>query len=589
MQSSFIFSTLSFLAIAATLQAGNPAIPNQGVADPHLHVFGNKAYIFAGHDFGDPNGKQWDTREWWVWSSDDMVEWKMESVLKTEDTYMKRSGPMAWAGDAAERNGKYYWYFSNTAKDTGVAVADSPGGPYRDALGKPLIPERFTPTRSYDPTLFVDDDEAKTPYLVFGGPKWVKNGDSYYIVRMNEDMLSLAETPKKIILQNPDGTINKADDKNFLHKHNGIYYLSWRSHYATSQNVYGPYTYRGDIGTTHDHASFCPWNNQWFMCYTIFDRTGSHRAPGLCYIHYKDNGEMATVEPEIKAFGVGRYEGTWENIQAEWYLAASAGTSKREIPSGGFEVRAEKDGSWLTFPKVQSLLANTPMSFSVASGNADGATIEIRKGAVDGELLGTCSVPNTGGVDVFKTVKCKLKNSPGQNDLCLVFKGSGSGELLRLDGFHFKESDEAASDDWKIKAYGAGQYEGTWEKIQAEWHASAGVGVSKHEMPGGGFDVRFQKDGSWIAFPKVNSMMTDTFIGFSVASGNRTGATIEIHKGSADGELLGTCIIRSTGSWEAFKTVKCKLKNRPGPNDLCLVVKGIGEGELLRLDWVSFK
>jgi hypothetical protein len=317
-------------------------------------VFNNRAYIFAGHDFADPNGKQWDTREWWVWSSADMVEWTMESVLKPEDTYIKRSGSNAWAGDAAERNGKYYCYFSNAARDTGVAVSDSPGRPYRDALGKPMLPERVTPTRSYDPTLFVDDDAQKTPYLIFGSPAWVKNGDSYYMARMNVDMVSLAETPRKIILQNPDGTINKADDKNFLHKHNGLYYLSWRSKYATSTNAYGPYTYRGDIGTTHDHASFCPWNNQWFMCYTIFDRTGAHRASGLCYIHFKDNGEMATVEHEIKAYGVGRYEGTWPQIQAEWYMAASDGTVKREIPGEGFTVHAKKTATGSLSPRCRA-------------------------------------------------------------------------------------------------------------------------------------------------------------------------------------------------------------------------------------------
>jgi hypothetical protein len=432
-----LFAGMSLLATGLAVLAGNPAIPEVGVSDPHLHVFNNRAYIFAGHDFADPNGKQWDTREWWVWSSADMVEWKQESVLKTEDTYIKRSGSMAWAGDAAERNGKYYWYFSNAARDTGVAVSDSPGGPYRDLLGKPFLPAKLTPTKSYDPTVFVDDDENKTLFVLFGAPNWAK-GDSYYIVRMNEVMVSLAETPKKIILQNPDGTINKADDKNFLHKHNGLYYLSWRSHYATSTNAYGPYTYRGDIGTTHDHASFCPWNNQWFMCYTIFDRTGAHRAPGLCYVHFKDNGEMATVEYEIKAYGVGRYEGTWEKIQAEWYMAASDGTVKREIPGEGFAVHAKKDSAWLAFPKVQSMMTDTPITFNVACAERTGAVIEIRRGTADGDLLGTCRVLPTGGADIYKTRTCKLKNRPGQNDLCLVFKGLGKEEVLRLDWFSFR-------------------------------------------------------------------------------------------------------------------------------------------------------
>jgi hypothetical protein len=62
--------------------------------------------------------------------------------------------------------------------------------------------------------------------------------------------------------------------------------------------------------------------------------------------------EIYAFKPPYKAYGVGRYEGTWEKIEAELYMAASAGTSKSEIPNEGFEVRGEMDGAWLYFPKV---------------------------------------------------------------------------------------------------------------------------------------------------------------------------------------------------------------------------------------------
>jgi len=436
MKHRLLFFTLYMLAIQLPkwAQAANPLIAGQGVCDPHIHIFNNRAYLFTGHDTAT---NEWRVPDWQVWSSGDLVAWKRECLLKPEETYIGKPFNGCWATDGAERNGKYFFYFSNVNHDTGVAVASAPGGPYRDALGKPLLPAKLTPTRSYDPTVFVDDDEKRTPYIVFGTPKWA-GGDSYYMARLNEDMISLAETPRKIILQNPDGSINPADDKNFLHKHNGIYYLSWQAYYATATNVYGPYTCRGNVGTTHDHASFCQWNNQWFMCYTIFDPTPFHRAPGLCYIHFKDNGEMAAVEPVIKAYGVGRYDGTWEKIEAEWYMAASAGTSKREIPGDGFEVRIERDGAWLYFPKVENLPADAPVSFRIASAHPGGALIEIRKAAVDGELLGTCAVPDTGGWNQYKAVTGKLKNRPGPNDLYLVFKGTGGGGLLRLDWMSFK-------------------------------------------------------------------------------------------------------------------------------------------------------
>jgi hypothetical protein len=75
----------------------------------------------------------------------------------------------------------------------------------------------------------------------------------YYVTKLNTDMVSLAETPKHITFTNhvygPCGD-GKTDDKPFLHKNNGIYYLSWGCFYATSSSVYGPYTMRGAVINT---------------------------------------------------------------------------------------------------------------------------------------------------------------------------------------------------------------------------------------------------------------------------------------------------------------------------------------------------
>jgi len=74
------------------------------------------------------------------------------------------------------------------------------------------------------------------------------------------------------------------------------------------------------------------------------------------------------------------------------------------------------------------------LSFCVAAGNADGGTIEMRDGNANGEILGTCPVPATGGWDKYRTVSCSLKNRSGTDSLCLTFKG-GPGVLMRLDWF----------------------------------------------------------------------------------------------------------------------------------------------------------
>ena len=71
----------------------------------------------------------------------------------------------------------------------------------------------------------------------------------FYIAKLNEDMISLAETPRKILVDRKMGPYGpgKMDDKPFLHKRRGVYYLSWGCYYAMADNVYGPYTYKDSI------------------------------------------------------------------------------------------------------------------------------------------------------------------------------------------------------------------------------------------------------------------------------------------------------------------------------------------------------
>jgi hypothetical protein len=76
------------------------------------------------------------------------------------------------------------------------------------------------------------------------------------------------------------------------------------------------------------------------------------------------------------------------------------------------------------------------MTFSAASGNPDGGTIEVREGSAQGKLLGTCKVPASGGWDQYRSFSCVLQNAAGPHSLCLTFKG-GAGELMRLDWINF--------------------------------------------------------------------------------------------------------------------------------------------------------
>ena len=436
-----VFCALFYISLSSAGWADNPIVVGQGLTDPKVRIYDNRAYLYATHD-AVPDSAHFVMNDWWTWSSDDLVHWKYESTLKPEQTYWGKPSASCWATDAVSHNGKYYFYFSRGSTELGVVEGDTPIGPWTDPLHKPLVAKGSVATLARDPAILQESDG--TTYLIFGC--W-----DYFIVKLNPDMISLAETPRKVEIINPVGPYGpgKTDDKSYLHKYNGKYYLSWGCYYAMSDNVYGPYTYKGCIITkdrtapefqkalTYDrHASFFELYHQWyFICNDqSWPGTSRHyRDSVISYVHYLDNGEIDPVY--IDRIGVGQYDANQSRIEAENYFKAN-GLTQRECPEGGFELLDIHDGSNVQYPNVMNLPAKATISFRLASAHP-GATIEIHQNGFDGPLLGKCPVPDTGGWKNYQTVSTTLNNAAGTANVCLVFRGSPQ-ELLRLNWFSFQ-------------------------------------------------------------------------------------------------------------------------------------------------------
>ncbi len=194
------------LASSGTAYAQNPIVKDIGMSDPHIRVFDDTIYLYCGHD-SHPDDKTWVMKEWRIFSSTDLINWKQEGVISTKDNYMPDNSTDCWAGDAATRNGKYYFYFSDRKRSVGVMASDSPKGPFKDALGKPLV------SPMHDPTVLINDDPQKTPYLIYGD----KEGGGFHIARLNEDMISTAEDPRPIQIKGKEWEEAPAwMDKNYI-------------------------------------------------------------------------------------------------------------------------------------------------------------------------------------------------------------------------------------------------------------------------------------------------------------------------------------------------------------------------------------
>lgn len=259
----------------------NPLIDEPGMSDPHMLVINDTCYLFTGHDIGF-GVSDWIMPDWRIFMSTDLQNWKHVGTISPKDNIMGEGNTNCWAGDIVTRNGKYYWYYSNRKIGTGVMVADKPEGPYKDALGDYLVD-------SFDPTIFIDNDN--TPYIIYGE-------GTYKIARLKESMIELDEEPKEITIKR---TAHFPEtDKNSLHKHNDIYYLSCSGYYATSNNIYGPYETQGNVGkgfgleTAYAHGDFFIWKGDWYHTWCRYQKRIRDRIRD-CFIaptYYEKNGVM---------------------------------------------------------------------------------------------------------------------------------------------------------------------------------------------------------------------------------------------------------------------------------------------------------
>ena len=259
----------------------NPLIGEPGMSDPHALVEGDACYLFTGHDVG-VGIDGWVMPDWRIYRSDDLRSWRHVGTIDPANTYLGAGHTACWAGDAVQRGGGYYWYFSNGSKETGVAVADAPEGPYLDALGGPLVD-------SFDPSVFVDIDG--THYLVYGI-------HDYWIAPLDASMIALAEPPRRLWLDRRG--VFPSSDKNSLHYRDGIYYLSCSGYYATSRYLHGPYVHRGLVGsgwgleTPYAHGDFFRWRGDWYHVWCRYrDRSRDRiRDSFIAPVTYAADGSM---------------------------------------------------------------------------------------------------------------------------------------------------------------------------------------------------------------------------------------------------------------------------------------------------------
>lgn len=321
-------------ATSRTAWAANPVLPGW-YADPEIRMFGDRYWIYPTYSADGPvpappsRFTRWQTHERaspTIWSpflrqtfldafsSPDLVSWtRHPRVLDVKD--VDWAAYAVWAPSAIEQDGRYFLFFgANDIKTDrqrggiGVAVSDRPEGPFRDAIGKPLIGSIVNGAQPIDQMVFRDDDG--TCYLYYGGWKHCN------VVKLSRDLTSLtpfadgetykAITPSADYVEGP-----------FMLKRRGIYYLMWSEGewtgplysvaYATASNPLGPFTPRGKIleqdarvarGAGHHSAVCIPGTDDWYIVYhrrPLGETNGNHRQVAIERMHFRKDGSIAPV------------------------------------------------------------------------------------------------------------------------------------------------------------------------------------------------------------------------------------------------------------------------------------------------------
>jgi beta-xylosidase len=290
-------------------QPAPPAILEGFTADPSIRLFGDTYYIYPTSD--KPN---WQTTDFSVWSSKNLVEWKKERMILDVANDLKWAKVEAWAPDVIERNGTYYMYFCAEG-NIGVATSTSPTGPFVDALGKPLIAKGTgVQSNTIDPYPFIDDDGQA--YLYYG------NGKLGNVYKLKPDMITL---------DGPVHTIELRDHREapVVFKRKGKYYFMWsiddarspdyRVGWGVADSPLGP-VHSPDQGfivlqrngpavaTAHHSVVNVPGTDRWYAAYhrhALPQGNGYQRQTLLARMAFDAGGAIRPMDPMTVPFRPG--------------------------------------------------------------------------------------------------------------------------------------------------------------------------------------------------------------------------------------------------------------------------------------------
>lgn len=421
------------------VNAQRPIIQTKYTADPAPMVYNDTVFLYTTHDEDDAEGFK--MQDWLLYTSTDMVNWTDHGVvasLKSFDWVKRDNG--AWAEQVVERNGKFYMYCPIHGNGIGVLVSDSPYGPFKDPLGKPLVWQKEH-WDDIDPTVFIDEDGQA--YMYWGNP-------NCYYVKLNEDMISYSGDIVKL-----KETPEHYQEGPWFYKRNGHYYLAFASTccpegigYAMSDSPTGPWKTKGYImrpteRTRGNHPGIMDYKGKSYVFGLNYDllklETNTHyerRSVSVAEMHYNEDGTIQEVPywADTKLEQIGTFN-PFRKVEAET-MAWGYGLKTAPNADKSLSVVDVNNGEYICVRGV-NFGKNKARRFEVSALPLEGGNLKIRLDAPDGKIVVNVNIPQGNETSKYELYSCEVNAVSGIHDLYLSFEGENNKDLFELDYWKF--------------------------------------------------------------------------------------------------------------------------------------------------------
>lgn len=624
----------------------NPIINYHYLADPTAFVIDDTFWIIC--DLDDESVTGYNIKAYYALSSKDMVNWTDHGEVFRVPRDVSWAGA-AWAPAAAYRNGKVYIYYPNGTGGVGVAVANTPVGPFKDPVGKAIVDHNAANGNycddvvwCFDPGVFIDTDGQA--YLIWGGGGGetgkAEHDHNFRMMKLNSDMISLSGSLIKVDITNNSGSDwTKSFEAPYITKRNGTYYLSYNTRgqtigYATGTSPTGPWTYKGVAlenpkinGTNinannNNHHGFAEFKGKWYAAY--HDRRLAiakgdskpdlHRNVSIDLLEYNADGTIKslTFTNEGPA-AIGNFN-PYDSIPATTGSKMNGVGSKTVLvtnaPPYSMLTPLPSLTSWERISNVDfGTSGATTFQVSAASLNANNK-VEIRVGSESGAIAGTCSLPQTGSWSSFQTTECAVSGLTGVIPLLYIkFTGTtdssagikwwrftGNGESSSSSAG--TSSSAASSSSTARSAYSSATIPGT---IEAENYDMGNEGDAYHDEDASNKGGVYRHDGVDIVGEassgyKVGYTASGEWLEYSVQVLNdgifnwqarvSSGAQASSFRMLLDNVAISDSIkIPQGADWDTYTNVS---GTTPALTAGEHVLRIIVDGAWFNLDWLSF-